>query len=451
MKELALLREASLKGALSLEERSEKLLKLKDVLIKNQERINAALKSDLGKSTFESWSGEIGFLLEEIGHLVKALPELVEPERVSTPMTMQPGKSSIYKEPYGVVLVLAPWNYPVQLALSPMVGAIAAGNRVVVKPSELAPACSVVIEEIIKLVFSPDEVIVVQGGVAETQALLAEKFDYIFFTGSTKVGKIVMKAAAEHLTPVTLELGGKSPCLIDDSANISQTAKRIAWGKWMNAGQTCVAPDYVLVPKNKKDELIAELKAAIKQFYGENPKESPDYGRIISERHLERLISLMNGNQVATGGEYDKSTRYLAPTILDEVNWDQSVMSEEIFGPLLPILTYDSLEDAIRIIKSKPKPLAFYFFSTNSKNQERVLETIPFGGGCVNDTIMHLANGELPFGGVGESGMGAYHGALSFKTFTHHKSVFKQTTLIDVPVRYPPYKGKEGLLKFLMG
>lgn len=448
---IEILRQAALQSVMPVGVRSERLLKLREVLLKNQSKINQALKADLGKSTFEAWAGEIGFILEELSHLVKELPSLAAPQKVSTPMTMQPGKSAIYKEPYGVVLILAPWNYPIQLAISPLIGAIAAGNRVVVKPSELAPESSRLIEEIVTDVFSADEVIVVQGGVQETSDLLKEKFDYVFFTGSTHVGKIVMKAAAEHLTPVTLELGGKSPCLVDDTASIAQTARRIAWGKWMNAGQTCVAPDYVLVPENKKAELVEELKASIRQFYGSTPSQSPDYGRIINERHFDRLVNLMNNINIAVGGEHDRAARYIAPTVMTDVSPEHNIMQEEIFGPLLPILTYKSLDEAIRFIKQRPKPLAFYFFSTNSAAQERVLEQIPFGGGCINDTIMHLANGELPFGGVGESGMGAYHGSLSFETFSHHKSVFKQTTLVDVPLRYPPYKGKEGVLKFLMG
>jgi len=445
------LRAAALKSALPVKLRTERLLQLRSLLQEKQEKIVAALEKDLGKCAFESWVSEIGFLRDEIAHFLADIPALVVPQKVATPMTLQPGKSAIHKEPFGVVLVMAPWNYPVQLAISPLIGAIAAGNRVVVKPSELAPNCAVIIEEILTQVFSADEVLVVQGGVAETQALLKEKFDYIFFTGSTQVGKVVMRAAAEHLTPVTLELGGKSPCLVDKSAPLAQTARRIAWGKWLNAGQTCVAPDYVLVPRAQHDEFVRELQAAVTQFYGSHPQQSPDYGRIVNERHFDRLVNLMKDTKPAIGGQSDRAEKFIAPTVITNVSWEHPLMQEEIFGPLLPILTYDSIDEAIQLIKARPKPLAFYLFSTNSVIQERVLEQVPFGGGCVNDTIVHLANSRLPFGGVGESGMGAYHGTLSFDTFSHKKSVFHQTTLVDVPLRYPPYKGKEGLLKFLVG
>jgi aldehyde dehydrogenase (NAD+) len=291
---------------------------------------------------------------------------------------------------------------------------------------------------------------VVLGGVQETQDLLKEKFDYIFFTGSTQVGKIVMRAAAEHLTPLTLELGGKSPCLIDQNTNLKQVAKRVAWGKWMNAGQTCVAPDYLLVHRSQFQLLVDELKHSIHQFYSDTAKRSEDFGRIVNERHFDRLINLIDESSLLLGGETDREARFISPTLLGPVEWDSAIMQDEIFGPLLPIVIYDNMNEAISQIKMRPKPLAFYLFSTDEGLQKRVLNEISFGGGCINDTIMHLANPRLPFGGVGDSGMGAYHGDLSFHTFTHRKSVFKQTTLIDVPVRYPPYKGKEGLIKFLV-
>jgi aldehyde dehydrogenase (NAD+) len=446
-----ILREAATKGALDLQRRVELLAALKEVLIKDQVHIGVALKKDLGKCSFEAWSTEIGFLTGEISDFIKDLPSLMAPEKVSTPLTMQPGSSYIYKEPYGVVLVLAPWNYPVQLALSPLIGAIAAGNRVVIKPSEMTPHCSQVIADVVAKVFTEEEVQVVLGGVEETTQLLKEPFDYIFFTGSTAVGKVVMRAAAEHLTPVTLELGGKSPCLIDSSANLEIAAKRIAWGKWMNAGQTCVAPDYVLIPKDKEAIFLSEIKKAIEQFYSQNPQKSPDYGRIVNERHFDRLLKLLPGLEVVCGGQHDRSERFIAPTVLRNVTEQHPIMQDEIFGPLLPILTYDSLAEAINFIKRRSKPLALYFFSQNKENEKKVLESISFGGGCINDTVIHLANSELPFGGVGPSGMGAYHGKRSFDTFSHQKAVFKQTTMVDVPVRYPPYKGKEKLLKFLIG
>lgn len=448
--DIQVLRSAALKGAIPLERRMALLLKLRASLQKNSARISAALQRDLGKGSFEAWTTEVGFLLSEISYFAKELPHLVATEKVSTPLTMQPGKSFIQKEPFGVVLVLAPWNYPVQLAFSPMIGAIAAGNRVVVKPSEISMASSAVIAEIVDEVFAPDEVRTIQGGVEETTALLRERFDYIFFTGSTAVGKVVMKAAAEHLTPVTLELGGKSPCLVDASASIAQAARRIAWGKWMNAGQTCVAPDYVLVPRHQEAIFINELRISIEQFYGANPELSPDYGRIVSTRHHERLMSLIANATVAIGGQHDEAKRYLAPTVVHKIDATHPLMQEEIFGPILVVMPYDDFDAAIQFIKQRPKPLAFYFFGQDSQREAQAMTQISFGGGCVNDTVIHLANGKLPFGGVGESGMGAYHGDLSFSTFTHRKAVFKQSTLVDVPVRYPPYKGKEGLVKFLM-
>jgi aldehyde dehydrogenase (NAD+) len=446
-----ILRQAANQSALTYQRRVELLNSLKAVLIKDQAQIGEALKKDLGKCSFEAWSTEIGFLTGEISDFVKDLPSLMSPEKVATPLTMQPGASFIYNEPYGVVLVLAPWNYPVQLAFSPLIGAIAAGNRVVIKPSEMTPHCAQIIADVVSQVFTQNEVQVVLGGVEETTQLLKEQFDYIFFTGSTAVGKVVMRAAAEHLTPVTLELGGKSPCLIDESANLAVAAKRVAWGKWMNAGQTCVAPDYVLIPKKLEASFLSEMKKAIEQFYSTTPQQSPDYGRIVNERHFDRLVKLMADAEIVCGGQHDRTERFIAPTILRGVNESHPIMQDEIFGPLLPILTYEKLDEAISFIKKRNKPLALYLFTQNKDSEKKVLESVSFGGGCINDTVIHLANSELPFGGVGPSGMGAYHGKLSFETFSHKKAVFKQTTMVDVPVRYPPYKGKEGLLKFLIG
>ena len=446
-----ILRQAANQSALTYQRRVELLNSLKAVLIKDQAQIGEALKKDLGKCSFEAWSTEIGFLTGEISDFVKDLPSLMSPEKVATPLTMQPGASFIYNEPYGVVLVLAPWNYPVQLAFSPLIGAIAAGNRVVIKPSEMTPHCAQIIADVVSQVFTQNEVQVVLGGVEETTQLLKEQFDYIFFTGSTAVGKVVMRAAAEHLTPVTLELGGKSPCLIDESANLAVAAKRVAWGKWMNAGQTCVAPDYVLIPKKLEASFLSEMKKAIEQFYSTTPQQSPDYGRIVNERHFDRLVKLMADAEIVCGGQHDRTERFIAPTILRGVNESHPIMQDEIFGPLLPILTYEKLDEAISFIKKRNKPLALYLFTQNKDSEKKVLESVSFGGGCINDTVIHLANSELPFGGVGPSGMGAYHGKLSFETFSHKKAVFKLRTMVDVPVRYPPYKGKEGLLKFLIG
>lgn len=436
---------------LPLEWRLDKLNKLKDAIDKNKNEIKVALKNDLGKSSFESFVSEIGFVVDEIKSFTKHLADWHQPQKVSTPLPLQPAKSLVYREAFGVVLILGPWNYPFQLSFSPLIGAIAAGNRVVIKPSEFAVATAQIIEKIVKMTFSDDEVLVVQGGVQETQEILKQRFDYIFFTGSTKVGKIVMKAAAENLTPLTLELGGKSPCVVDETAHLKNTAKRIVWGKFMNAGQTCVAPDYLFVHESVKTKLIEELKNVITQFYGSDPSQSPDFGRIINEAHFSRLIKLMADGKPVMGGESNQTSKYIAPTILENVDPNSALMQEEIFGPLLPLFTYKNWNEVISFIKDRPKPLAAYFFSEDSKKQDDWIKRVSFGGGCLNDTVIHLANPELPFGGVGESGMGAYHGQRSFEIFSHHKAVLKQTNLIDVPLRYPPYKNKEDVVKYIIG
>jgi len=450
MQHIDKLRSLARRSPLPLEIRLARLRALREEVLRREAEVKRALAADLGKCSFEAYASEIAAVLGEIKHLERDLPSLVKPRRVSTPLALQPGSSFIHPEPYGVVLVIAPWNYPVQLALAPLVGAIAAGNRVVLKPSEISAHCAPLIEQLVSSVFTSDEVLVVQGGAEETRALLEQRFDYIFFTGSTAVGRIVMQAAARHLTPVTLELGGKSPCLLDESADLVQAARRIAWGKWMNAGQTCVAPDYVLVPEALEQKFLAALKDALERFYGTDPRRSPDYGRIISQRHHGRLVALLQHAEVYHGGDADAASRYLAPTVLTKVDVGSPLMEEEIFGPLLPVIPYRDFAQAIDFINQKPKPLAFYFFSENRRRQEDVLGQVSFGGGCVNDTVLHLANSKLPFGGVGDSGLGAYHGAASFETFSHKKSVFRQTTLVDVPVRYPPYAQKEGLVKKLL-
>jgi aldehyde dehydrogenase (NAD+) len=430
--------------------RKERLLALRDCIKKNESAIISALVSDLGKSDFEAYATEVGFILDELRFVLKHFESWLHPRKVRTPLTLFPGKSYIFHEPFGAVLIISPWNYPFQLCLSPLIGAFAAGNKIVLKPSEMAGETARMIELIISEVFEEREVCVVQGGIEETQLLLQQKWDHIFFTGSTMVGKIVMKAAAEHLTPVTLELGGKTPLLIDESADLDLAAKRCAWGKFMNAGQTCVAPDYVLVPKKLEMSFLGKMKKHLELFYGVSIKESHDYSRIINKRHLERLRSLIEPGQVHFGGEIDEEKKYLAPTILRHVSWSDKIMEEEIFGPILPILTYENLEEVLHKILELPKPLAFYFFSQNIKTQKKVLDLIPFGGGCVNDTVVHLANPNLPFGGVGPSGMGSYHGKKTFETFSHQKSVFIQKNWIDLPIRYPPYKGKLRWLKFFL-
>jgi aldehyde dehydrogenase (NAD+) len=438
-------------GHLSLTIRKQRLAALRELIKKQEVKIGQALKADLGKSHFEAYASEVGFMLEEIKFVMKHLDGWVKPKRVSTPMALQPGKSSLHADAYGVVLIIAPWNYPFQLCLSPLVGAIAAGNRVVLKPSEFTPRTLEVIREIVQAVFLPSEVVIVEGAIQETQQLLQQHFDYIFFTGSTQVGKIVMKAAAEHLTPVTLELGGKSPCLIEESADLDLAAKRCAWGKFMNAGQTCVAPDYVLVPRHLQGAFVERMSFHLKNFYGENPESSPDYSRIVNERHLARLQALLLQHKVVIGGSVNIEKKYIAPTVMQDVSWEDAVMGEEIFGPILPVLPYDKLDEAVSWILKTSKPLAFYLFSNNKKLGREILGKLPFGGGCINDTIVHLANPNLPFGGIGASGMGSYHGRRSFETFTHYKSLYQQTTLFDIPVRYPPYAGKLRWLKFFLG
>jgi aldehyde dehydrogenase (NAD+) len=335
--------------------------------------------------------------------------------------------------------------------MSPFIGAIAAGNKVVVKPSEFAQQTSSIIQKIISDVFTESEVVVVEGGLNETQLLLKQKFDYIFFTGSTAVGKIMMKAAAEHLTPLTLELGGKSPCLIEESANLEVAAKRVAWGKFLNAGQTCVAPDYVLVPEHLQDEFISKLRFYLQQFYGSDIKSSQDYPRIVNHKHFDRLKDLLIKEKIVEGGVLEREDNFISPTIMKNVEWTDKIMEDEIFGPILPVIPYKKLEEAIQNILNYPKPLAFYVFSEKSEKQKEIISRVPFGGGCINDTVVHLANPNLPFGGVGTSGIGSYHGQKSFDTFTHYKSVYKQGTLVDIPLRYPPYnETKLNWVKFFL-
>ena len=427
----------------------QRLQKLQDLLAKirhHEPLLLDALRADLGKGDFESFVTEVGFIIEEIKFTIKNLKSWARPKRVPTPITTFPGVSYIKPEPFGVVLVISPWNYPFQLALGPLVGAIAAGNRVVLKPSEYAPRTAAAVRTLIEDVFEDDEVLIVDGGADVTQELLRLKFDYIFFTGSTQVGRIVMEAAAKHLTPVTLELGGKSPCLIDESADLDVAAKRCVWGKFMNAGQTCVAPDYVLVPKKYQDEFVAKLQHYVKAFYGESIEKS-DYSRIINERHFKRLTDLAADKL----GPHDSQTRFLAPIFLKDSSWTDRVMEEEIFGPILPVIPYDDQASAIQEIIQRPKPLAFYVFSGDVEKGREIMDRVSFGGGCLNDTLVHLGNPHLPFGGVGASGMGSYHGEGSFKTFSHYKAILEQSTKVDIPMRYPPYGNKLRWLKFLLG
>ncbi len=434
-------------GTKPIKFRKQKIKALKREIKVNEQAIFDALHKDFGKSNYESYITEIGLVYEEINTTLTHLSDWAEPRQVATPLTQFKGASYIHRVPYGVSLVIGPWNYPFHLAILPAIGAVAGGNTCIVKPSELTENTASILAKIITSVFDERHVAVVQGGVETATALLAEKFDHIFFTGSEYVGKIVARAAAENLTPTTLELGGKSPCIVDKDADLKVAAKRIVWGKFVNAGQTCVAPDYLLVHEQVKDKLVLLMKGVINTFYGENPKTSGDYPRIISRKNFDRLNLFLDQGKKIIGGESDADELYIAPTLLDDISWDDKVMQDEIFGPILPVLTFTDLEEMIHKINGRPRPLSLYYFSRNKKKQQRIVEAINFGGGCINDTLVHLGNPNLPFGGVGDSGMGAYHGKASFDTFTQQKSIMKKATWIDVPLRYPPYKGKLGVVR----
>ncbi|MFP8489685.1 aldehyde dehydrogenase [Gracilimonas sp. Q87] len=430
--------------------RIHQLETLKKILTEHEGELISAVYKDFKKPELEAYATEIGILHDEISYAIKKLRKWVKPNRVRGTLINFPSSNFTVAEPYGAVLIIAPWNYPIQLALLPMVGAIAAGNTVVIKPSELSPNTSAVLKNIADAWYKEEFVAVIEGGVEVNQDLLAQDFDYIFFTGSTRVGKIVMEAASKHLTPVTLELGGKSPCIVDGTAKIKTAGKRIAWGKFINAGQTCVAPDYLLVHSSVKDELLKELKKSISEFYGVNPKLSPDYARIINQDHFQRLRSYLEDVKVYYGGRYKEEECYLEPTIVTDIEKDAAVMEEEIFGPILPVIVFDSIADAMHIVNSKPKPLALYLFTENSTTERLVLKECSFGGGAVNDVVSYLGNRHLPFGGVGNSGMGVYHGKSSFDTFSHTKSIMRKPTWLDIPFRYAPYKGKLKWIKRIL-
>lgn len=429
--------------------RIDMLKKFRKAIIENDELISAALKADLNKQPFESYMCETGLLLEEINFHIKRLKKWSKTRRVKSGIGQLPGKSYVCPEPYGVVLIMAPWNYPVQLCLMPLVGAISAGNCAVVKPSAYAPESSRVISKLIESAFPTGFVTAVEGGRDANKALLDEPFDYIFFTGSVAVGKTVMEAAAKRLTPVTLELGGKSPIIVDETANLPLAARRIAFGKVLNAGQTCVAPDYLMIEKSVEAPFIEEYKKALASFFPEG--DMSGMVRIINDKHFERVCNILdNSGNVVIGGARDAETRFIEPAVLTGVPIDSPAMQQEIFGPVLPVLPYEKLDDCIDFIRSRPKPLALYIFSENKMNQEKVLNSCSFGGGCINDTVIHLASSHMSFGGVGESGMGSYHGKKSFDTFTHYRSVLKQGKL-DVKLRYFPYKsGKEKIIRMIL-
>ncbi|CAM1363886.1 aldehyde dehydrogenase [Tenacibaculum xiamenense] len=429
----------------------KKVLKslLKEIIAREKDIINA-IHNDFKKSEYETVMTEISIVLSELKLTIKNIHKWSKPKRVLPSLLNFPSSAKIYSEPFGNTLIISPWNYPFQLAFAPLIGAVAAGNTVLLKPSELTPNTSNITSEIVHKIFQQDHVSVIEGGVSVSQELLNIRWDYIFFTGSVSVGKIVAKAAAEYLTPTTLELGGKSPCIIDETASLKLAARRIVWGKFINCGQTCIAPDYLLIHTSAKAEFIKLFKKELQKAYGEAPKSSEDYARIINSKNFERLSDMIKGETIAVGGKTSKEDRYISPTIVDEPLLTSKVMQEEIFGPLLPIISYTSEQEIGNVISSFDKPLAFYIFSNRKNFIRKMISEYSFGGGTINDTTVHFANHRLPFGGVGESGIGSYHGKRSFDTFTHKKGIVSRGTWLDIPTRYAPYKGKLKQLKTLM-
>lgn len=432
--------------------RKEQLKKLKSTISKYEKEVKEALYKDLRKSDFEAYTTEIGIVYASISHALKNLEDWMHPITVPTPVQFQPGKSMIVHDPYGVTLIIGPFNYPFQLVMEPLIGAIIGGNTAVVKPSESSIETCKIIRIILEEAFHSDYIAVVEGEKDETNALIHAPFDFIFFTGSVAVGKIVAKAAANRLTPHILELGGKSPVIVDQTANLEVAAKRILWGKFVNAGQTCIAPDYVFVHESVKASFIRQVKKTLSKFYGSNPQQSKDYGRIINERQFDRLHSLLQNHQadVLFGGDTDREDLFIAPTVLQDITWESPIMQDEIFGPLMPILVYSDLGQVIAQIRQRPKPLAAYFFSETEKAIQYFLDELSFGGGCINETLTHVGSLHLPFGGVGESGVGAYHGKASFEAFTHQKSILKRSSKLATNLFYPPYKQKAALVKTVL-
>lgn len=416
------------------------LKKLKQSILAHEADISEALRTDLGKSETEAYMCETGLTLSELTYQIRHLKKWSRPKRHKTGLANFHAKSFTIPEPYGCVLIMSPWNYPFMLCMEPMIGAVAAGNCCVLKPSAYSPATSAVIKKIITEVFPEEYVAVVEGGRTENTALLEQRFDYIFFTGGVQVGRLVMEKAASRLTPVTLELGGKSPCIIDASCDLRLAAARLVFGKYLNCGQTCVAPDYALVDKKIKDAFLEQVKTQITKMFGKNPLENPDYGKIINRKHFDRINGLIDKNKIVFGGRVNAETLQIEPTVLDHITPEDAVMQEEIFGPVLPILTYETLDEAENFIREREKPLALYLFTKSKDAEKRFLKYVSFGGGCINDTIIHLATSEMGFGGVGNSGMGSYHGKKSFDTFSHEKSIVKKYCWIDMPMRYQPYK-----------
>lgn len=427
-------------ATLPLSHRIEALKKIQSYILTHEAEIGKAIRKDLGKSDFESYMCETGLVLSEITYMLKHIRSFAKEKNVLTPLAQFHSRSFKKPSPYGVALIMSPWNYPFLLTIDPLIDALAAGNTVVLKPSAYSPYTSAVIQSMIEECFDTRYVAVITGGRAENTCLLNEHFDYIFFTGSQTVGKEVMRHAAAHLTPVTLELGGKSPCIVEESANIKLAARRIVFGKYLNCGQTCVAPDYIYCDRKIKDQLLAEIKRQIKRQFRSEPLTDKNYGKIINEKHFDRITKLIDSSKVVFGGKCDRSTLKIEPTVMDHVTFDDAVMREEIFGPILPILTYDSLDQAIHKINSMPHPLALYVFTSDKTAARKVTARCGFGGGCINDTIIHLATSEMGFGGFGESGMGSYHGKDGFRTFSHYKSIVDKKTWLDLPMRYQPYR-----------
>ncbi len=434
----------------SLSFRLDALKKLKNRILECQDEISAALKADLNKNSFEAYATETGIVLHEISYAVKRLKGWAKPVRVKAPLMHFPSSARVYSEPYGIALIMSPWNYPFQLAMTPLIGAIAAGNCAVVKPSDYSKNTSGVISKIIGSVFPPEYITVLTGGREVNKSLLDNKFDYIFFTGSVAVGHTVMESAAKFLTPLTLELGGKSPCIIDSTAKIDLAAKRIVFGKFINAGQTCVAPDYIYVHRSVREQFLMSAVKYIESFFGGDALGNDSFPKIINNKHFERICSLINKDKLFYGGKADSSACKIAPAILDNVDWSDAVMQEEIFGPVMPVLVYDSLDEVIGIIKKQAKPLALYLFTSDKDTERRILTGLSYGGGCINDTIIHVASPDMPFGGVGDSGMGGYHGKASFDTFSHKKSIMRKSSFVDINLRYPPYDKGDSLVKRIM-
>ena len=427
-------------NTLDVEFRIQSLQKLKSFILKYESEIHAAIQKDLGKSEFESYMCETGLTLSEITYMLKHIRSFAKEKRVHTPLAQFHSRSYRKPSPHGVVLIMSPWNYPFLLTIEPLVDAIAAGNTAVIKPSAYSPHTSAVIYRMISECFAPEYVSVITGGRAENTCLLGEKFDYIFFTGSQSVGKEVMRKAAEHLTPVTLELGGKSPCIVEKSANLKLAARRIVFGKYLNCGQTCVAPDYIYCDASIKDALLKEISRQIRKQFGKDPLHNKNYGKIINEKHFQRICSLIDPAKIIVGGETSQERLQITPTVMDQVTFQDAIMGQEIFGPVLPVLTYRTLDEAVSQIQSMPHPLALYLFTSDQTVAQKVTSRCGFGGGCINDTIIHLATSEMGFGGFGESGMGAYHGKDGFDTFSHYKSIVDKKTWLDLPMRYQPYR-----------